>query len=151
MDGKKWQEQGVAHYQAGAYAEAIDAFVNARAAYEKASEQGSAAEMLNNQGVVYRMLGEWEKAEAAFTQAQALFAHLGDSRRQAQATANLGMLAAAREANAMVTVARGWEGLFDERRTNGGPGENSYQDIDEEADRRQAATFTVAPLGGLGQ
>ena len=42
------------------------------------------------------MLGEWEAAEAAFAEAQALFARLGDSIRQAQATANLAMLAAAR-------------------------------------------------------
>ncbi len=93
MDAKTWQEQGLAHYQAGAYAEAIDAFANAKAAYKEAGDHGSAAEMINNQGVVYRMLGEWDKAEAAFTQAQAEFTHLGDHSRQAQAAANLGMLA----------------------------------------------------------
>jgi len=96
MDGQKWQDQGVAHYQAGAYAEAIDAFINARAMYEKAGDQGSAAEVLNNQGVIYRMLGQLEEAEAAFTEARTLFARLGDTGRQAQATANLGMLAVAR-------------------------------------------------------
>lgn len=96
IDGKMWQEQGLAHYQAGAYAEAIEAFVNARAAYEEADDQGSATEMINNQGAVYLKMGEWDKAKAAFTESQALFARLGDSSRQAQATANLGMLANAR-------------------------------------------------------
>lgn len=96
MNGREWQEQGLAHYQAGAYAEASDAFSNARAAYEEAGDQGSAAEVLNNQGVVCRILGEWDKAEAAFTGAQALFARLGDHSRRAQATANLGMLASAK-------------------------------------------------------
>jgi hypothetical protein len=41
--------------------------------------------------------------------------------------------------------------VLDERKTNGGPGENSYQDIDAEADRRQAARTNVALLVGLGQ
>jgi tetratricopeptide (TPR) repeat protein len=93
MDDKTWQEQGLAHYRAGAYAEAIEAFANAKAAYEAAGDQGNAAEMLNNQGVAYRMLRQWDKAEAAFLEAQVLFARLGDDSRRAQATANLGMLA----------------------------------------------------------
>ncbi len=96
MDDKTWQEQGLAHYRAGAYAEAIEAFAKARAVYEAAGDLGSAAEMLNNQGVAHRMLGEWNEAEAAFLAAQALFARLGDDSRRAQAAANLGMLANAR-------------------------------------------------------
>lgn len=96
INGQEWQDQGLAHYQAGAYAEAVKAFANAQAAYEQAGDAGNAAEMLNNQGVTHRMLGEWDKAAAAFAEARAQFARLGDRGRQAQATANLGMLASAR-------------------------------------------------------
>lgn len=95
MDGREWQEQGLAYYQTGAYPEAIEAFARAKAVYEETGDQESAAEMVNNQGVAYRMLREWNKAEVAFTEAQDLFACLGDKGRRAQATANLGMLAEA--------------------------------------------------------
>ena len=93
MDGEKWQEAGETHYQAGAYAEAIESFANARIAYEETGDQESAAEMLNNQGVAYLMLHKWDKAETAFLEARGSFERLGDLCRQAQATANLGMLA----------------------------------------------------------
>jgi tetratricopeptide (TPR) repeat protein len=93
MDGKEWQDQGLVHYQTGAYAEAVKAFAHAHAAYEQAGEPGKAAEMLNNQGGVYRMLQEWAKAKKAFLEARAQFMHLGDHGRQAQVTANLGILA----------------------------------------------------------
>ena len=93
MDGDKWKEAGEAHYRTGAYAEALEAFANARTAYDEAGDQASAAEILSNQGVVYRMLRQWNKAEKAFLEARDAFAHLGDTGRQAQATANLGMLA----------------------------------------------------------
>jgi len=96
MDGQTWQDQGLTHYQAGAYDQAIDAFANAQAAYEQAGNPESAAEMLNNQGVAYRMLQEWNKAETAFTEARERFIHQGDRGRQAQAATNLGMLANAR-------------------------------------------------------
>lgn len=96
MDGKEWQDQGLAHYQTGAYAEAVKAFANAHAAYEQAGEPEKAAEMLNNQGGVYHMLQEWGKAKKAFLEARAQFMRLEDHGRQAQVTANLGMLANAR-------------------------------------------------------
>lgn len=96
VNDETWQEQGLAHYQAGAYAEAIEAFANAKIAYQEAGDEGSAAEMLNNQAVAHRMLGQWDEAEAAFLEAQTLFARLGDDSRRAQTTANLGMLASAR-------------------------------------------------------
>jgi tetratricopeptide (TPR) repeat protein len=96
MDGKTWQERGLAHYQAGAYQEAVEAFAQAKAAYQQAGDQGNAAEMLNNQGVAYRMLRRWDDAQAAFEEAQTLFAAVGDENRRAQATANLGMLAQSR-------------------------------------------------------
>lgn len=96
MDGKEWQDRGLAHYRAGAYAKAIEAFAHAQAAYEQADDWASAAEVLNNQGVVYRMLQQWDKAKVAFTEARTRFAQLGDHSRQAQATSNLGMLANAR-------------------------------------------------------
>jgi len=96
MDGEKWREAGEAHYQAGAYAEAVESFANARIAYEEAVDLEGVAEMLNNQGVAYRMLHKWDKAETAFLEARGSFARLQDLGRQAQATANLGMLANSR-------------------------------------------------------
>ena len=96
MDAKAWQKQGLAHYEAGAYIKAIDAFAEARTAYEEIGDSANAAEMLNNQGVAYRMLQKWSKAEESFAAAREQFKHLGDSGRAAQAVANMGMLCNAR-------------------------------------------------------
>jgi len=93
MDGQGWRDKGEAYYRSGAYAEAIDAFVQAGIAYQETGDQVSAAEMLNNQGAAHRMLRRWDAAEAAFLKARDAFSHLGNHDRQAQATANLGMLA----------------------------------------------------------
>jgi tetratricopeptide (TPR) repeat protein len=93
MDGQGWKDKGEAYYRSGAYAEAIDAFVQAGVAYQETGDQVSAAEMLNNQGAAHRMLRQWDEAETAFLKARDAFARLGNPDRQAQATANLGMLA----------------------------------------------------------
>ena len=96
MDAEKWKETGEARFRTGVYAEAVEAFANARTAYEQVGDQASAAEMLNNQGVVYRVLRQWDKSETAFLEARDSFTRLGDADRRAQVTANLGVLADSR-------------------------------------------------------
>jgi len=93
MDDQALKDKGEALFRAGAYAEAVDAFDEARTAFQEAGDGVSAAEMLNNQGVAHRMLRQWDQAETAFREARDSFVRLGDRGRQAQATANLGMLA----------------------------------------------------------
>jgi len=96
VDADEWKKQALAHYRAGAYAQASETFVAAGAAYTQAGDRIAAAEMLNNQGVAHRMLRQWDRAEAAFLQARRQFETLNEANQQAQATANLGMLALAR-------------------------------------------------------
>ncbi len=89
-DAMKLHAVGITHYRAGRYSEAVQAFVEARAAAEANEDRHKVAEILNDLGVARRELTEWTPAQAALEEAYALFAELGSARGKAQVMGNMG-------------------------------------------------------------
>ena len=88
--------QGLAHYQAGRFEDAIAALAQAQPAFMAESNVRLAAECANDRGVAARQAARFDEAEQAFSQAQQLFEQTGDRVSQGQVVGNLAALAESR-------------------------------------------------------
>lgn len=93
------KNQGLEHYRAGRFEDAIAAFALAQQAFLAESDVKQAAESANDRGVAARQAARFDEAEAAFTDARRLFAESGDQTAQGQVVGNLGALAESRNQN----------------------------------------------------
>jgi tetratricopeptide (TPR) repeat protein len=91
------KNNGIEHYRAGEFEEAIAAFAQAQPAFLASGDVEQAAECANNRGVAARQTARLDEAEAAFTQARQLFEKLGDRKSQGMVAGNLGALAESRD------------------------------------------------------
>ena len=93
------KNQGLEHYRAGRFEDAIAAFLQAQQAFLAESNVQQAAESANDRGVAARQAARFDEAEAAFADARRLFAESGDQTAQGQVVGNLGALAESRDQN----------------------------------------------------
>ena len=83
------KEVGLQQFQQGQYAQAVETFTTAVAAYSDIGDENGRAEMLNNIGVTQRTRKKNKEAIAAFNEAITVFQQQGDLHKLAQTQANL--------------------------------------------------------------
>jgi len=88
---------GVAAFRSQQYDEAGRILEQAYTAAQAERDSRKAGEILNDLGVIQRELGHMETAESTLDQAYQVFAELGDTKGQAQATGNLANVFEAQE------------------------------------------------------